>query len=383
MKILQTPIRFHPYIGGVEKYVLDLSAELVKLGHKITVICANEPLCKEEEKFNGIKVKRLRYVGKLANTNISLALPFKILNEDFDILHTHFPSPWSADWSAVISIIKRKPLVVTYHNDIDNHPTFGFLAKVYSHFFLRFVLKNSEKIIITQPDYLKYSNFLKKYESKVITIPNCVDTKRFKALNCKKNKNTISFLSCLDSFHRYKGLDYLIKALWLVKKKIPNIRLIVGGKGKLIEEYKELAKKLDLEKNIEFLGYVANTNLVRLYNQSQIFVLPSISHDEGFGIVLLEAMACKTPVICTYLAGVAKDVKENNAGIVIRPKDIRSLGNAIIKILTNKKLSEKMQKNALLLVRKRYDSKKVARKAERAYKEIIKNESKAHSTKSY
>ena len=105
MKILQTPVRFYPFVGGVENYVHSLNKELVKLGHEVTVVCANEPKVKPEEMMEGIKVKRLNYIGKIANTNITLKLPLELFREDFDLVHTHIPTPRSADWSAIVARI--------------------------------------------------------------------------------------------------------------------------------------------------------------------------------------------------------------------------------------------------------------------------------------
>ena len=118
MKILQTPVRFYPHVGGVENYVYNLSRELVKMGHEMSVVCANEPKTKNYEVIEGVKIKRLYYPFKIANTNITPNLPYALSKEGFDLIHTHLPTPWSADWSALISKIKGKPLVLTYHNNI-------------------------------------------------------------------------------------------------------------------------------------------------------------------------------------------------------------------------------------------------------------------------
>lgn len=107
MKIIQTPARFYPFTGGVENYVYGLSKELVKQGYEVKVICAREP-DKDVKEIDGIKVEKLRWIGKVANTNITPFLPFKLLFEDFDVIHTHLPTPWSADWSAIIAWIRRK-----------------------------------------------------------------------------------------------------------------------------------------------------------------------------------------------------------------------------------------------------------------------------------
>ena len=370
-RILQTPVRFYPYTGGVEKYVLDLSKELVKRGNDVTVVCANEPESKKEEILGGINVKRVSYIGKIANTNISPYFPFKILREEFDIIHAHFPTPWNLDWSALISLIKRKPLVLTYHNDITNHPTSNILIYVYNNTFLKLALRIAKKIIITQPDYLKYSKFLKPFKEKIAVIPIGVDTANFRYTDRKKTGNEIFFLGVLDKFHRYKGLDYLIGALAKVRTLIPDVKLIVGGKGELAEEYKKLARKLGLENNVKFIGYVGGKDLIKIYNQSQIFVLPSVSHEEGFGIVLLEAMACGTPVICTNIVGVAKDIEMNKAGIVVKPKNEKELSNALIKILKNKTDRKKMGENALELVQLKYSLDKMAESFEKIYEGVL------------
>ncbi len=99
MRILQTPARFYPYVGGVENYVYYLSKELVKRGHEVKVMCAREPKLESKE-IDGIEVERLDYIGKTANTNLTLSLPRRLLKEDFDVLHTHLPTPWSA-WEKV------------------------------------------------------------------------------------------------------------------------------------------------------------------------------------------------------------------------------------------------------------------------------------------
>ena len=233
MKIVQTPVRFYPFTGGVENYVYYMSKELVKLGHDVKVICANEPSSPKEEIVDGININRLRYLTKIANTNITPGFPFALSREEFDIVHTHIPTPWSADWSNIISRIKGKPMVVTYHNDIIGTGIANHIANFYNSTALKSLLNNADNIIITQPNYVKYSLYLENYEDKIEVIPNGVDVHKFKTINIQKQKNTLFFLSLLDEFHEYKGLDYLLKAIISVKKVIPDVKLIVGGKGTL------------------------------------------------------------------------------------------------------------------------------------------------------
>ncbi len=238
INILQTPARFYPAIGGVEQYTLDLSKELVKRGHQVKIICANEPKS-NINKVEGISVKRLSYLFKLTNTNITLGLFSTLLKEDFDIVHTHFPTPWSSDISMIISYLKRKPLVLTYHNDVVKEGIQGVLAELYNHVFLKLLLKRSARILITQPEYINISRYLYRYKHKIEVIPNGIDTQIYCRQQTRRIPHQILFVSVLDKFHEYKGLDYLIKAIRLVQTEIPDIRLIVGGE---VESWSKITK---------------------------------------------------------------------------------------------------------------------------------------------
>ena len=371
MRILQTPVRFYPFTGGVENYVYYSTKEMVKLGHHVTVICANEPHLKKEDIIEGIKVKRLSYFGKIANTNITLGLPFALLNENFEIIHTHIPTPWSADWSKIISKHKKKPLIITYHNDIIGEGITSHIANFYNSTALKSLLNNADKIIITQHNYLYSSPYLEKYEDKIAVIPNGVDIEKFKPLEVKKERNMIFFLSLLDEFHKYKGLDYLLKALKIVKDEISDVKLVIGGKGALMDYYMEMADNMGLKDNVEFHGFIPDEKIVEYYCRSSVFVLPSISaKQEGFGIVALEALACGTPVISTEIVGVAADVKNSGSGIIVPPQDIDNLVKAIIKILNDEK-SHTMGLKGRELVKNKYTWSRVAKMTENIYQEFL------------
>ncbi|OED30839.1 glycosyltransferase family 4 protein [Methanosphaera sp. WGK6] len=372
MKIIQTPVRFYPFIGGVEQYVYYISKELVKYDNcEVKVICANEPSNIDRETYANINIQRLKYFGKIANTNITLSLPSTLYKEDYDIIHTHIPTPWSSDWSNISTRIKNKPLVVTYHNDIIGTGIANTIANIYNKTALKFLLNKANKIIITQDNYIK-SPHLKNYKDKITTIPNGVDTNLFKPKTCPRQENQIFFLSVLDKFHKYKGLDYLLESLVNVKKSIPSIKLIVGGQGELMHYYQEKVNKLGLENNVEFKGFLTDEKVIEYYAKSELFILPSISSlQEGFGIVVLEALSCKTPVISTDIVGVSEDVVKTNSGIIIPPKDINALEEAIITILTNKELQKTMGENGRKLVQEKYEWTSIANKIYKLYEELI------------
>ena len=178
-------------------------------------------------------------------------------------------------------------------------------------------------------------------------------------------------MSLLDEFHKYKGMDYLLEALKIVKNEINDVKLIVGGKGALLEYYSKMADDAGLKDNVEFHGFIHDEKIVEYYNKYSIFVLPSISSkQEGFGIVALEAMACETPVISTEIVGVAADVKKSNSGIIIPPKDVEKLAKAIIRILKDKD-AKAMGINGRKLVKEKYTWSGIAKKTEDLYKRVL------------
>jgi glycosyltransferase involved in cell wall biosynthesis len=207
----------------------------------------------------------------------------------------------------------------------------------------------------------------------VEVIPTGVDIDKFRP-ETEKGKNMIFFLSLLDEFHKYKGLEYLLKALILVKKEISDVKLIIGGEGVLLEYYQDQVSTWGLNENVEFAGFIPDEKIAEYFNKANVFVLPSISSlQEGFGIVALEALACQTPVITTKIVGVADDLEKFKAGMVVPSKDPQKLAAAIIEILEDEKLQESMGTRGRKLVEKKYTWQSVALKMEKLYNTIISN----------
>lgn len=374
IKILQTPIRFFPYIGGVEFVALYLSIELVKLGFIVKVICANEPYTKMN-KYKGILIKRLPYLFKITNTNICLTLPYHLLKEEYDIVQTYIPTPWTSDLSVLIAKIRKKKSVVFIQNDLDKP---GILPKlitfIYLHTLFKITLYLTDKIIVVNENWaISFSNtkiILEKYKSKIIEIPNGVDTQIFKQLHIQRDRNTILFVSILDKHHKFKGLDYLLESVKQIASKNPKIKLIVVGEGELKDYYQKRVKTEGYAKNVEFVGSKSQIELVKLYNRAGVFVLPSIEI-EGFGIVAIEAMACGVPIITTDIVGTSAEIKKNKIGIIIKPKDTSALSEAITELLSNETFSIECSENGRKLIQEKYDWKLVGNQISEVYKKIL------------
>jgi glycosyltransferase involved in cell wall biosynthesis len=366
MKILQTPARIFA-TGGVESYVRNLSKELVGMGHDVGVICADGP--RENEVDQRIHTKTLKSRGKMANTSITPYLPLALHREDFDIIHTHLPTPWSADWSGLISRLKKRPLVLTYHNDIVGEGWAGQIAWIYNKTALKLLMKSAGGIIVTRNRYV--SPYLKEYAGKVFFIPLGIDVEAFRP-RAAPQKGDIFFLSVLDEFHRYKGLEVLFAALKIMKQELPDVRLVVGGRGCMLDHYRRMADSLGIGDNVSFAGFIPSEKLIEYYNGCRLFALPSTDpRREGFGIVPLEAMACERPVVVTEIMGMAGDINECGAGIVVRCNDKEALASSMLAILKDDDLARRMGAEGRKLAIGKYSWRRAAEQIERVYRELL------------
>lgn len=365
MRIMQTPARFYPFYGGVEKYVLELSKKLVRLGNEVTVACADEPHA-ESEDVQGIKVIRLPYITKVANTNITLRLFRTLIRENFDVVHTHIPTPWSADISALASMLKRKPLCVTYHNDLTGKGVNSVIAHLYNSTLLHLVLWRATTIVVTQPKYTEYSSHLKLHKGKIVIIPPGV-TEPIHSGGLERKTDCVFFMSVLDKHHDYKGLEVLLRAMTKVRTKRPNAKLLIGGGGESICKYELLAERLGIIDSVEFLGTLSDQELADTYRASSIFVLPSLNKLEGFGIVALEALSFGTPVITTHVAGSSEFISRNRAGLIVPPADINALSNAILNLLEDRGEARLMGERGAVAVSQEFSWDSIARQIIKTY----------------
>ncbi|MCU0628955.1 MAG: glycosyltransferase family 4 protein [Methanoregulaceae archaeon] len=366
MKIIQTPARIFSS-GGVERYVGDLSRQLVKRGHHVTIICAqsrtHSAVCQD------LEILPLVSIGRIGNTPLTPSLPFHLLKQDFDIIHTHLPTPWSADWSRIVAHWKDRPLVLTYHSAITGRGIARRIAGMYTRTAQKTLFSRASRIILAREAY--FPDSLRDFRDKVAYIPIGVDSTRFYPQELEDTSD-IFFLSVFDKFHGFKGFESLLSAIQHIKIRIPDVRVVVGGDGPLLPYYGRMAESMGLSKNIHFAGHIPEDRLRDYYNGCSVFVLPSRSPElETFGIVLLEAMACGRPVVTTDIAGMADDIKKTDAGIVVKVDDREALANAILKILQDKSLGRMMGSCGRRLVEEKYRWETVTEKIEQLYKDIL------------
>jgi len=340
LKVLQVYKDYYPpIIGGVEGHINMLANSLKQRGIEVQVLVSNTEFKLERENINGIEVIKAPQLGRFASAPLNLTFPFYLrrLAREAHIVHFHFPNP-TGEISSILARLNNR-VVVTYHSDIVRQAR---LAKFYSPFMHKF-LKDSHTIITTSPNYVESSKVLDQFQDKSRVIPFGIDLARFD-LNSENSKEiaTIrktygpSIILFIGRFRYYKGLHVLIEAM----RKVKGNLLLIGG-GPLERDFRSQVASANLEQRVFFIGEISDRELVNHLHACDVFVLPSVLRSEAFGIVLLEAMACRKPVVCTELGTGTSFVNQHKkTGLVVPSNDTTALTQALNHLLANPEIRE-------------------------------------------
>ena len=141
--------------------------------------------------------------------------------------------------------------------------------------------------------------------------------------------------------NKKKGIDVLLRAFALVRDRDPELRLVLAGDGPLRSGLEEIAASLKIADKVDFLGQQGRTQVANLLHACEVFVLPSRS--EPFGIVLVEAMACKKPIVATTAGGIPEIIENRRNGILVRPNDDNALAEALVTGLEDSDLRHQLR----------------------------------------
>lgn len=369
MEVLQISKLYPPVIGGVENHLYLLANEL-KHRVETKVLVANTRLETEIEKEKNLEIVRVASLGRLFSLPLAFSFPLWFKRMNCDILHFHLPFPL-----AVISYLLMRPrgkVVVTYHSDISRQR----LSKIFYRPFLMRFLKRADSIITSSPNLKDNSPVLKRFQDKCQVILFGIDLEEFrltpeiaKKAQESRNKHKGPLILFVGRLVSYKGLKYLIEAM----EKI-EANLLVVGEGPLKAKLKKLAEKLVVENKIIWIGEVNRKDLIAYYHACDLLVLPSISNNEAFGIVQLEAFACGKPVVSTNLpTGVTFVNLHGKTGLIVPPKDSRALAGAINRLLTSPNLCKKYGQHAKERVEKEFPQELMAQRVLKLYQNLTRD----------
>ena len=344
MKIaLVAPYDFaHP--GGVTNHISALDHEYTQLGHDVRIISpASKPITDFGDRF--IPIGRpfpIPSSESIIRVPVSLhlapAIKKVVAREKFDLIHLH--EPFMPMLCSAMLRFSDAVNVGTFHA-AEGKPGYNWGRPISTWMIRQRLHKLHGKIVVSQAALAYHSRYI---PGPFEIIPNGVDTERFsddvapfeQYLDGKKN---ILFLSRLEF---RKGLNYLLNAFLLVKREMPDVRLIVAGSGtRLRRRYERWVRKTGLENDVVFVGFVSEEDKPRYYKTADVFSVPATGR-ESQGLILLEAMAMGKPVVATNIGGCKEVVNNGLTGLLIPRANPKKLAKGIIKLLNNTSLMRKM-----------------------------------------
>jgi len=373
-------------VGGISRVVHDLAQKLGEDGNEVHVVTCWEVNTKEFEKDKNIFVHRVHTYGIEARDFIDwvMHLNFAMLERSikiiyelgrFDIIHAH-------DWVVAYAARALKysfsiPLLSTIHateygrnggihNDIQKYISSvewwltyeSWKVIVNSKF-----MKNEVKTIFQLP------------EDKICVIPNGVDINKFKGIEkdynyrrnfAADNEKIVFFVGRLVN---EKGVQILLDAIPKIIANYKNVKFVIAGKGPQMDYLCGKAASLNISSNVHFTGYISDEDLNRLYKCADIAVFPSLY--EPFGIVALEGMIAKIPVVVSDTGGLGEIIEHGKDGMMSYTGNPNSLADSILELLLNPEKAKEITKKAFEKVENIYNWDIISKQTSAIYEEVV------------
>jgi glycosyltransferase involved in cell wall biosynthesis len=385
---------YFPISGGTGAYVYYLSQHLQKLGHNVHVVARHSE--DSEDVVDGVDVHYRKGKGNVVTKYWrfarSASKKLKEVNEEIglDIIHANLPLVPSfaipkgsgrALVCAVHSTWKGEAIVTKR----DNPKNLNANEKMMLRF--NFMLRSYEKKLMNRSDALiavsKYTvdELTELYginEEKIHVIYNGVDIDKFKPRTNKselkrefsldEKQKTVLFVGRL--YHR-KGLEILLHSVPPVLEEFGDVKFAISGTGfkEKEENLRMLAKELDIEEHVTFLGYVPDEKLPFLYAASDVFVLPAIY--ENFPFAILEAQATGLPVISTKVGGIPEFLVDNENGFLIDPGEPTQLTQKLLTLLQDPKLAKEMGERGRKLIEEKLSWRLITKQVIELYYKLL------------
>ena len=355
MRIIHLSCVAPPEIGGIGSVALREVAGLRGRGIDARLIAPEMVEGQADTDTRGF-VERLP-AWRLGNGAVLKGLSSKI--NQADVIHLHYPFFGVAEW--LLWRRRRIPVVMTFHMDATPQGWKGVVAAFQRLLIQPFLLSHAATVLVSSYDYAQRSSLEPWYAAhpdRVKELPFGVDTEVFcpgpavrPRFMIPENAPTFIFVGGLDKAHSFKGIFELLLAFSKIE---PSAHLMVVGEGDLRPAYEEQARTLGVSLRVHFLGRLDQATLVDAYRSADVFVFPSTTSAEAFGLAALEAEACGKPVIASDLPGVRTVVQQGVSGLLVQPKNIEGLSSAMASLTANPEQRIRMGDGARRLAVERF-----------------------------
>lgn len=366
MRVLH--LNTHLNTGGITTYILKLVGPLKKVGVE-TLVLSSGGSCSDFFRDAGAVTFELSIKTKSElDPRLLVALPrlLRIIRENkIDILHAH--TRITQVMAAGAGWIAKIPVVTTCH---------GFYKRRLGR--LLFPAWGKRTIAISQGVAKHLVRDFHVPEEKIRTVNNGVNLEEMDR-NYARHSSEIAkvfygfgekdpVVGIVARMVEDKGHEYLIRAIPNLQKQFPRIRALIVGDGRHRPVLEKLVKELKLQSQVVFTGNV--TDVTQPLAAMDIFSLPA-TWREGFGLSIVEAMACHKPVIVSNIWSLNALIQDNETGILIEPKQIDPLVEAITRLLKNPEESQAMGSRARKMVEKSFSIDRMAREIHQVYAEVV------------
>ena len=387
MKILMLTWEYPPrVVGGISRVVYDLSHRLIKDGHEVTVVTYRDGEVPYYEDDKGVKVYRVdnymiqpnNFIDWILQLNFNMVeRASQIIAEQgkFDVIHAH-------DWLVANAAKTLKhsfdiPIVATIHatesgrNSGIREPNQKYVNDT------EWMLTYEANEVIVNSNYMK-SEVQRLFElpfEKINVVPNGVNLNKFTGIDrdysfrrkyAMDNEKIILFMGRLVY---EKGVQNLIAAMPKVLASYHDAKLVIAGKGGMLDELKAQADYLGISNKVYFAGYMNGKDVERMYKAADISVFPSTY--EPFGIVALEGMLAGNPVVVSDVGGLNEIVEHGVNGMKSYAGNYNSIADSILTLLFDHKLCAEIAKNAKASVKEKYNWTKIAQDTHFTYQKAI------------
>ncbi len=358
MKIAQVTPVYPPYRGGMGTVAYEYTRRLRDSGHEVTVFTPDYHHGGEQE----VGVERLHPIFSWGNAGVLPSLLWRL--RSFEVIHLHYPFFGSDFLVAIASLIWRKKLIVTFHMQPKADGFLGLIFKLYRLKYEWLVLGRAKAVLISSLDYAQSVGLNR---SNLIEMPFGADADRFHPgrdlslrtkLGINEDEAVFIFVGGLDRAHYFKGIEVLLQACAELGND-RSWRLLIVGDGDLRQQYQAQSQLVGLANRVIFSGSVPFGELPNYYRAADVHVLPSIDRSEAWGLVTIEAQLTGLPSIVSDLPGVRMVIESHETGLLVPPKDVAALANAMRQLLDNSEMRRRFGLRASERAKEKFEEQKL------------------------
>jgi len=350
MRIAQVVSTYPPYAGGMGAVAAEYTDRLRVRDHDVDVFTPwYEPVENDPDYVHRMRTG-LRYGNAACLPSLYRAL------SDYDIVHLHYPFFGGALPVALARRIKRRwGLVMTYHMDAVADGWKGTVFRAHARTLLPYIARSADALLASSRDYAQTSDLahVSGALDRLEALPFGIDPERFfpgdeSALRARfdipNDAPVILFVGGMDTAHAFKGVPVLLDTLERITTE--GWHAVLVGSGNLRASFEADAARRNYTGTVHFAGYAPSTELPAYYRMANVHVFPSTARAEAFGLVALEAAASGIPSIASDLPGVRTVVQDQKTGLLVPPRQIAPLAEAITHLLTDSATRLKMGNTA-------------------------------------